>query len=353
MRKRRIVKVVAERLESFIQSNFETQAQFLDAADIGRTTLHRMLTGESVKRQTILEMVAHLADSGKPLSLDDLVDDERPQPNSVELASEWQQDEWEVIASSIGRLRTMSNGIVMQHAKARHRLLTNEFGRMKVYDIRGLGREMRLRYRDALTRHATVCRKLFETPQISTNITLVARDDYRLWSVVDRWVEGSPLDEYVEQNKPDLPGLISVWLDIAKGIQALHEQSIIGREIRPESILISSDAKHCTLTDLELAKLLEAETTVSSHWQPNPYRAPEILGGESRVQADIYSFAKIAAFTLARSVQEDAQEAIESAALPNGIQSFLTESLSPRWPKRPKSLVELLPLLEREKRDDY
>lgn len=46
MRKRRIVKVVAERLESFIQSNFETQAQFLDAADIGRTTLHRMLTGE-------------------------------------------------------------------------------------------------------------------------------------------------------------------------------------------------------------------------------------------------------------------------------------------------------------------
>ena len=124
MRKRRIVKVVAERLESFIQSNFETQAQFLDAADIGRTTLHRMLTGESVKRQTILEMVAHLADSGKPLSLDDLVDDERPQPNSVELASEWQQDEWEVIASSIGRLRTMSNVILMHHTKARHSFLT-------------------------------------------------------------------------------------------------------------------------------------------------------------------------------------------------------------------------------------
>jgi serine/threonine protein kinase len=145
----------------------------------------------------------------------------------------------------------------------------------------------------ALTRHATVCRKLAACPYVSTNLTMTALQDHSIWTAVDTWVDGVSLTELLENGKLPLPEVASVMNHVASGVAALHAERILLRELHPISILREESTGLCVLTDLELAKLLEIESTVSSQWASNPFRAPEVAGGVSLPQADLYSLGRL------------------------------------------------------------
>jgi serine/threonine protein kinase len=136
-------------------------------------------------------------------------------------------------------------------------------------------------------------------------------------------------------------------LNVAAAIRALHAHCMVARELHPSRILVQ-DGTQAVVTDLELAKLLEVEGSVSDYWQRNHFRAPEIPAGESHPQADLYSFARIYLHAATGSPLEDDVDDVEllEQVLPAGkLRDQLAACLSPIWQERPESIVTIYNLL--------
>ena len=98
------------------------------------------------------------------------------------------------------------------------------------------------------------------------------------------------------------------------------------------------------LTDFDLAKLLDGSPSVSSEWPEDPYRAPEIDGGSATVQADLYSFGKLAvAAATGELVEYDAVSDIFSqVGIPKRLAKLLIDCTEPVPARRPAELAPLL-----------
>ena len=171
-----------------------------------------------------------------------------------------------------------------------------------------------------LSRHANVCTRVGIHPNIAVNHTSTPVANDEGWWVIDNWVGEKTLAEYLRTApwpKEQLPRLL---LEIALGLAALHNADVIFRELAPSRVLISEKDGHAVLTDFELAKLLDGSPSVSDEWPEDPFRAPEIDGGTTTVQADLYSLAQVAAactagkdFDVTRTV-----EILKTAEMPSG-----------------------------------
>lgn len=337
-----MVNVDFTKLQWHIQRTCKSKSAFADHCGIGRTSLHRIELGQAVQRSTVQQIASTLG-----ISIDDLLEATEVTLSPEEQVSPWKHPEWQVVPGTLSALRVMSNGLVMRVAKVRHRLLENEFGRAKLYDIAGMPAAVREQCRQALIRHAVVCRRLAQSPFIATNLTMTALEEQAFWTAVDVWCEGTTLADELAQGPLSLVRLREVMTQVGTGIEELHAQHIVLRELHPQSILVRDGDRSCLLTDLELAKLLEVEATVSSTWQINPYRAPEVAAGEARPQADIYSFARLCAHLLLGTLPDfpDDVDALQQLLRPSEFLDRLVLSLSPNWKRRPGSIRDLLSFL--------
>jgi len=138
--------------------------------------------------------------------------------------------------------------------------------------------------------------------------------------------------------------LCRLLLDVATGLQALHTADVVFRELAPARVLISNQDARAVLTDFELAKLLDGSPSVSSEWPEDPYRAPEIDGGSATVQADLYSFGKLAVAAAAGELVEyDAVPDIFSqVGIPKRLAKLLIDCTEPVPARRPAELAPLL-----------
>ena len=164
------------------------------------------------------------------------------------------------------------------------------------------------------------------------------------WWVIDDWVGEQTLADRLESGAwpaADLPRLL---LDVATGLQALHTAGVIFRELAPARVLISDQDGRAVLTDFELAKLLDGSPSVSSEWPEDPYRAPEVDGGSATVQADLYSFGKIAVAAAAGElVEHDAvPDIFNKVGIPKRLAKLLIDCTEPVPAKRPAELAPLL-----------
>jgi serine/threonine protein kinase len=137
-----------------------------------------------------------------------------------------------------------------------------------------------------------------------------------------------------------LPRLL---LEIVTGLQALHAAGVIFRELAPSRILISERDGRAVLTDFELARLLDGSPSVSSEWPEDPYRAPEVDGGNANVQADLYSFGRLAAAAAAGQLvdHEAAADALNHVGVPKRLIKLLMDCQEPAPQKRPSTLAPL------------
>ncbi len=151
--------------------------------------------------------------------------------------------------------------------------------------------------------------------------------------------QGQPLDSVL---------LKRIASEVAEGLHALHQLEIIQRELTPTGILISNEGP-AVLTDFELAKLLDGSPSVSSGWNDNPYRAPEVCEANLNAQADIYSWARIVTHCALGTLPVAAREAEELAKckMPSAVRSLLIGCLEIRKSCRPLSMAEVLPVLKR------
>lgn len=325
----------------------KSKTAFADYLMVDRKVIYRIEAGEAVKRTTAMEIAKVLE-----VPVEELIVATPVNPSAAEAVSPWNHPEWEVVPGTFSPLRVMSNGLVMRTAKVRHRVLVNEFGRAKLYDIAGMSSAVRRQCHEALTRHATVCRRLAACPYVSTNLTMTALQDHSIWTAVDTWVDGVSLAELLERGELPLPEVASVMNYVASGVAALHAERIVLRELHPTSILRAESTGHCVLTDLELAKLMEIESTVSSQWTSNPFRAPEVAGGVSLPQADLYSLGRLLVRMVTGALPDYPSDADAlTNTLPaagqqaKSLVDVAVRSLSPNWKKRPGSVNEFVDAL--------
>lgn len=319
-----------------------SKSKFADEMHIGRTSLYRMLEGQPVKHETI-EQVA------RSLNIDvaELLISDSGECCFDSMLSPWDHPEWEIVPGTQLPLEAMSNGLILRIAKVRHRRLQGEFGRAKIYDITGMSSAVRQQCHQALTRHALVCRQLKNNPHFPVNLTMTAQFDDSVWTTVDQWIDGESLAIWRSRERLTGQTILKVMSDVAQAVGALHRNQIVARELCPKRILTSVDQGSTVVTDLELSKLMSFRGTVSAEWQTNHYRAPEISGGQSRCQADLFSLARIWVFLLAGHLPEFPED--KQTVLKHGytaeLTQFIVRSLSPSWRKRPVSVNDLFHLI--------
>ena len=100
-------------------------------------------------------------------------------------------------------------------------------------------------------------------PQIVVNLTSTPVANDEGWWVIDAWVGEKTLADYLRAASWPRERLPRLLLEIARGLEALHNAGIVFRELAPSRVLISDKDGGAVLTDFELAKLLDGAPSVS------------------------------------------------------------------------------------------
>jgi len=240
--------------------------------------------------------------------------------------------------------RVASNGLLYFACHMQHRFTPSRQGRGKFYYFALMSPKVRSEIQDKLTRHAEVCARVGLHSHVTHNMTSTPAVGDAGWWVIDDWVGEKTLADRLESgawHAADLPRLL---LDVATGLQALHTADVVFRELAPARVLISDQDARAVLTDFELAKLLDGSPSVSSEWPEDPYHAPEIDGGSATVQADLYSFGKLAVAAAAGELVEyDAvPDVFSQVGLPKRLAKLLIDCTEPVPACRPAELAPLL-----------
>ena len=116
--------------------------------------------------------------------------------------------------------------------------------------------------------------------------------DGRVYLAV-RYVDGRSLDERLRFDGPlDVADLVRLAADVGAGLDALHRQGIVHRDVKPANILLATDGT-AVLSDFGLAKGL-AYTVLTKPGQilgTLNYLAPELLRKQpAGPMSDLYSF---------------------------------------------------------------
>jgi len=110
------------------------------------------------------------------------------------------------------------------------------------------------------------------------------------------YVEGRRIDEFVREERLDLPAVLGLFLQVTDAVAHAHAQLVVHRDLKPSNILVTAGGQ-VRLLDFGIAKLLEQdearETELTEHsgraLTPD-YASPEqIRGAPIGTASDVYS----------------------------------------------------------------
>ncbi|HYM47855.1 MAG TPA: protein kinase [Burkholderiaceae bacterium] len=137
-------------------------------------------------------------------------------------------------------------------------------------------------YRRAFTREAWVAAQV-RSPFVAEVIELPPERQTRLYSVMP-YYRGQTLEQRLKQAPViSLKEGMELGLKLAKAVYALNRQRIVHRDIKPDNVLLTSEAGGgVKLLDLGVARLPGVEESESEEIPGTPsYMAPELFGGNS------------------------------------------------------------------------
>ncbi len=302
-------------------------------------TVRAILSGHGVNPAT----AKLIADKMKKKVTDILAPYDRRHPP---IHPESNQHEW-INEGPMSGSFSCPNGLIFVPCRMRHRETTRRVGRGKCYFLSLMDAGHVDAIRHQLQRHAEVCCRIGQHPNIALNLANGPGATKSDWWVVDDWVGELTLADFLISDARRLPvdRIPSLLLEIATAISVLHSRNIILRDAAPCRVLITDDLARAVVTDFELAKVLENVPSVVGDWNGDSrYRAPEVKEGNATPAADIYSLAVIAAAMVNHQLPEKSQEGacLQDSTMPARLKEMLIKCLSPAHEDR---LQEVGPLL--------
>jgi serine/threonine-protein kinase len=127
-----------------------------------------------------------------------------------------------------------------------------------------------------------------EHPNI-VNIYDVGSED-GLYYIIMEYVEGITLKTYIEKKGHlNYKEVVSIAIQVGRGIEAAHKNKIIHRDIKPQNIIISKEGK-VKVTDFGIARAASGKTVSAEAMGSVHYISPEqARNGYVTEKSDIYS----------------------------------------------------------------
>src|SRR5947209_2100335 len=203
--------------------------------------------------------------------------------------------------------------------------------RMSTEDVRGLSRLRREALLGASISHPNL-----------VGIYDVVDDDAGGLVIVMEYIEGETLGQRITREGKLAPAETLRILDgVAAGLDAIHHQGIVHRDVKPPNILLGS-GDTVKLADLGIASVPERTRITSAGMMLGSFRymAPEQLDeGPVTPAIDIYALSSVAFEAL--SGQKARQEP-NPMALAHAISTSPPPDLRDRWPDAPRGAADVL-----------
>jgi serine/threonine protein kinase len=160
--------------------------------------------------------------------------------------------------------------------------------------------------------------------------------------IVMEYVEGETLAQRLRrQGKPDIETSLRILAGVSAGLDAIHAQRIVHRDVKPGNILLGVDGS-IKLADLGIAAVADRTriTTDGAVLGTFSYMAPEQLEGAVATPAiDIYALAAVAFEILSG---QRARKEPNPVALAHAVSTQPPPDLRTVWPEAPEGAAEAL-----------
>lgn len=115
-------------------------------------------------------------------------------------------------------------------------------------------------------------------------------EQFGTYYIIMELVEGFTLKKYIEKKgKMSQHDAVQVTMQVARGLNAAHEQGIIHRDVKPQNIMVSKDGK-IKVTDFGIARINDTQISGVNTMGSVHYISPEqARGGVCDERSDIYS----------------------------------------------------------------
>src|SRR5262249_44717148 len=115
--------------------------------------------------------------------------------------------------------------------------------------------------------------------------------------IVMEFIDGCTLEALIRRSGPlDVKEVLRIGIQVARGLEAAHNQGLIHRDVKPANILLENGVQRVKLTDFGLARAA-ADASLSQRGliAGTPlYMSPEQAAGESLdSRADLFSLGSV------------------------------------------------------------
>ncbi|MCR9260248.1 MAG: protein kinase [Pseudomonadaceae bacterium] len=137
--------------------------------------------------------------------------------------------------------------------------------------------------------------------------------------LVMEYVDGSPLDEYCEDNNLSIKARVELLIDVIEAVQFAHAQLIVHRDLKPSNVLVDKNG-NLKLLDFGIAMLLgdKPEDVTQAGAMTLQYASPEqLLGNPISIATDVYQLGMLMCKVLGGHLPTDGEtmaEAIQRSA---------------------------------------
>ncbi len=181
------------------------------------------------------------------------------------------------------------------------------------------------------------------------------------------YVKGESLQRRIERQSPlSIEAILEISLQIARGLQAAHDQGVIHRDIKPANILLPESVSRVVITDFGLARAVDdAALTRSGVIAGTPsYMSPEqASGGPIDTRSDLFSLGSVmyamtcghppfhaeTAYGMMRRIIDEPHQRLSHSRpdIPVWLQQLVDHLLEKNPAKRIATAAELAGYLER------